>query len=102
MSAIPEMTTIHRTEGKALVAFLKIVLLFSNATDNIYLELIKMKFNSTGTVCSSHTAIESVRELHSNALFCCVHSTYIGYHTNSARNQQAEGILHMYPETGLA
>ena len=66
-----------------------------------YLELIKMKFNSTGTVCSSHTAIESVRELHSNALFCCVHSnTYIGYHTNSARNQQAEGI-HMYPEAGL-
>ena len=35
VSAIPEMTTIHRTEGKALVAFLKIVLLFSNATDNI-------------------------------------------------------------------
>ena len=33
-----------------------------------YLELIKMKFNSTGTVCSSHTAIESVRELHSNAI----------------------------------
>ena len=67
-----------------------------------YLELIKMKFNSTGTVCSSHTAIESVRELHSNALFCCVHSTYIGYHTNSARNQQAEGILvHMHPEAGL-